>query len=175
MSEVIDHIFCNYEQNNYRYLIEPKLLGTGGAVKYAISKLGLVDEFYLTNADTWLDISSSTVKQLKSPSLVVREESDVARYGSVSLEDGSRVTSFNEKSENAISNLINCGFYKFNIQDFLEIKQNNFSLEKTILPKLVKKNVLKAVVVTSQFIDIGVPEDYYKFIKLVKAGEVSND
>ena len=90
----------------------------------------------------------------------------------MSLGDDFVVTAFNEKSKNSISNLINCGFYKLHVQDFLEVKQNIFSLEEVILPNLVKKNKLKAVTVAARFIDIGVPEDYYRFFKLVKAGEV---
>ena len=170
--DVLNEIFANDSKISFQYVIEPELLGTGGAVKYAISKLNLVDELYITNADTWLDIGTMAIKKLKSPSLVVREEGDISRYGSVSLGDDFVVTAFNEKSKDSISNLINCGFYKLHVQDFLEVKQNIFSLEEVILPNLVKKNKLKAVTVAARFIDIGVPEDYYRFFKLVKAGEV---
>jgi D-glycero-alpha-D-manno-heptose 1-phosphate guanylyltransferase len=170
--DVLNQIFANESKISFQYVIEPELLGTGGAVKYAISKLNLVDELYITNADTWLDIDTMAIKKLKSPSLVVREEGDISRYGSVLLGDDFIVTAFNEKSKDPISNLINCGFYKLHVQDFLEVRQNIFALEEVILPNLVKKNTLKAVTVTSRFIDIGVPEDYYRFVQLVKAGEV---
>ena len=44
--------------------------------------------------------------------------------------------------------------------------KESFSIESDLFPRLCLKNNLKAVIHNSKFIDIGIPEDYYKFCKL---------
>ena len=38
----------------FQYVVEPKALGTGGAVAYVVSRLKLKDELFVINSDTWI-------------------------------------------------------------------------------------------------------------------------
>jgi D-glycero-alpha-D-manno-heptose 1-phosphate guanylyltransferase len=46
----------------------------------------------------------------------------------------------------------------------------SFSLERELFPSLVKSRMLKAVPLETDFIDIGVPEDYYHFCRWIATG-----
>lgn len=68
-----------------------------------------------------------------------------------------------EKSASKGEGLINGGIYLLNkrlMQDF-QVGQN-FSFEKDIMEKRVYTNNYYAQVSNGYFIDIGVPEDYYR-------------
>jgi Nucleoside-diphosphate-sugar pyrophosphorylase involved in lipopolysaccharide biosynthesis/translation initiation factor 2B, gamma/epsilon subunits (eIF-2Bgamma/eIF-2Bepsilon) len=49
----------------------------------------------------------------------------------------------------------------------------SFSLENEVFPAVVKKRELNAVEVISDFIDIGIPEDYFRFCEWIKKGKTS--
>jgi NDP-sugar pyrophosphorylase family protein len=147
-------------------IIEPKPLGTGGAIKYCINELSIKENFLVANADTWL---GSGVKQLikkNSPSLLIVEVEDSQRYGSVILRNN-KIMSFKEKTNFKSKGLINAGLAILN-PNFFNLSSDVFSLENQIFPSLVKKNLLVGLELKTTFIDIGVPDDYYRFIKMFK-------
>ena len=51
---------------------------------------------------------------------------------------------------------------------FDEWNGSGYSLEKELFPKLVNSKSLSGLFLDSNFIDIGVPEDYLKFCRLNK-------
>ena len=147
-------------------ITEPKPLGTGGAIKYCINELSIKENFLVANADTWL---GSGVKQLikkNSPSLLIVEVEDSQRYGSVILRNN-KIMSFKEKTNFKSKGFINAGLAILN-PNFFNLSSDVFSLENEIFPDLVKKNLLVGLELKTTFIDIGVPDDYYQFIKMFK-------
>ena len=42
-------------QCNIDWVVEPSLIGTGGAIAYAVQQLSIDSNFIVLNADTWLD------------------------------------------------------------------------------------------------------------------------
>ena len=71
------------------------------------------------------------------------------------------VLSFNEKG-NKGEGWINNGYYIFKREAFNKFS-GVFSLEKDLFPKLVQKKKLGVYkVANSNFIDMGIPEDYFK-------------
>lgn len=149
-------------------LVEPELLGTGGAVAYAMRSWGL-DEALVTNGDTWLDADLQPMfqpldraggEQLR---LATVEVADRARYGGVEVGAGGRVARFIGKGCEG-PGLINAGFYRLHA-DALDVAgaRQHFSLESDVLPALARAGALSAVRLDGTFIDIGVPEDYRRF------------
>lgn len=150
-------------QCNFEFLVEETQLGTGGAIANAIQYLDLQTNFLVVNSDTWLTTEISGILKKKAPCLGLIWSDNVSRFGSVEIDDSMKIISFNEKKEEKLKGLINSGFYYLDPKIFKEWKGSFCSLEKEIFPRLVSDGKLSAVILDSEFIDIGVPEDYERF------------
>ena len=151
-------------------LVEPRPMDTGGAVAYAVEQLGLTGNFLVTNADTWLGAGIVNVMQEKAPAMAVVELSDAVRYGRVQFDVQHRVTAFQEKSSKSQGHgWINAGMCQLNAASFKEWDHLPFSLERITFPAMVARRELKAVALQVEFIDIGVPDDYYRFCRWIAA------
>jgi D-glycero-alpha-D-manno-heptose 1-phosphate guanylyltransferase len=144
------------------YEVESKPLGTGGAVRSALSRC-VEDHAFIFNGDTYLDLEvdlteSAWIKS-QNPIIVVREVPDVARFGSVALQ-GDRIQKFLEKGSTG-SGLINAGCYVLP-KDMLNGFElgTPFSLEVDFFASNIQRLYFEAFVTKGRFIDIGVPEDY---------------
>ena len=151
-----------------KWVVEPEPMGTGGAISYSVSHLNFEGDFLVTNADTWLGSGINEIINSKAPSMAVIKVEDSGRYGSVKL-SGDQVVSFEEKSDRTDAGWINTGLYKLNTQIFKTTSEKVFCLEKSIFPALAKQGYLTAIELDTDFIDIGIPEDYFHFIKFVKS------
>jgi D-glycero-alpha-D-manno-heptose 1-phosphate guanylyltransferase len=84
------------------------------------------------------------------------------RYGTVEVNDEGIVMSFKEKSFKE-SGLINGGIYLLKTDLMLEADlPERFSFEIDIMEKQVSSGGIMAIPFDNYFIDIGVPEDFYK-------------
>jgi D-glycero-alpha-D-manno-heptose 1-phosphate guanylyltransferase len=83
------------------------------------------------------------------------------RYGTVEL-NGDTITCFNEKQPTD-KGLINGGIYLINKKHLLDMALPEvFSFEKLILEGQCAQGILKGMVFNVPFIDIGIPQDYYR-------------
>lgn len=146
-----------------QYIIEPIPLGTGGAISYVVREIEIFDQFFVTNADTWIDNGYSEIDKENGNVIGIVEVEDTSRYGKVILDENFSINKFEEKSPNLGSGLINAGIYKFSKEIFMNWNGEPFSLESDLFPTLIHKNMLKGAILKSNFIDIGIPEDYEKF------------
>lgn len=159
------------------YAYEEELLGTAGAIKNA-GRLVTDDQVYVLNADTFYQIDYGRLNTLRQEggldmTMVLREVPDVSRYGRAVLQDG-RLTAFNEKTEESRPGTINGGIYLISRKLIDEIPEGKVSLENDMIPRWLKEGkALGGFVNDGYFIDIGIPEDYYKFINDVKEGVVT--
>ena len=152
------------------WLVEPTPMDTGGAVAYAVQQLSLNGDFLLTNADTWVGPVIEGVARSSAPSIAVLKLRDSNRYGQVQFNKEFYVTAFSEKSSSQEPGWINAGLCHLNAKFFNNWDGQSCSLERTTFPELVGFGVLKAVPFQSDFIDIGVPDDYFRFCQWVSAG-----
>lgn len=168
--KIIDYIESNksgfLKNCNIHYVIEEMPLGTGGAVKNTLSCLKIKGEFIVLNADTWLEIGHSALIFTKSNSIAVVKKVDSSRFGSVHFDENKMITKFEEKKANNFSGFINAGIYKLNSYIFENFKKDIFSIETDLFPIMLNINKLNAIILETNFIDIGIPEDYNKFCKL---------
>lgn len=152
----------------FNFLVENEPLGTGGSILNAIRFYKINGEILITNADTWLDSGICELSEAKNNCIAVVEEKNANRFGTIEFNQENLITNFLEKTGTNKSGFINAGLYKLNVNLFESLSLNSFSIETYLFPQLVKHKQINAKVIKTTFIDIGVPEDYYKFCSLNK-------
>lgn len=158
------------------YAYEETLLGTAGAIRNA-SRLMTGSEVYVLNADTLYRIRYQRLNALKHEknldmALVLRQVPDISRYGEAVLKD-SMLTGFNEKTGRSGTGTINGGVYLLTKELIGQIPEGKVSLENDMIPRWLSEGKrLGGFVNDGYFIDIGVPEDYYRFMEDVEKGVI---
>lgn len=148
------------------YSIENTPLGTGGAIKKALSYSD-TSEILVLNGDTFFNIDlNSFLKEhqtsAQSLSLALKSMSEFDRYGNVILSPHNSILDFQEKGFCKLGQ-INAGVYLLNNKDvFFNALPDKFSFEKEVLEPLAKTGKICGFVHDGYFIDIGIPEDYEK-------------
>lgn len=155
-----------------RWVVEPSPMGTGGALAYAVDQLGISGGFLATNADTWLGTGIREVFRADSPAMAVVHVEDAGRYGSVQCDGQDNISAFHEKNTGSGAGLINAGLCHLTAELFSNWNREPFSLESTSFPAWAAQGLLKAVPLQSEFIDIGIPEDYFRFCRWIKSGKI---
>jgi len=160
--KVVDHFGDQYAGMELVYEIEHTPLGTGGAIRAALTRC-VADHLYIFNGDTYLDLEFVELEHLwqsnHHPIIVVREAPNTTRFGRVEMCDG-RINSFLEKGMSG-PGLINAGCYVLpkTALDSFPLGQP-FSLETEFFIKNLQSLRLDGFVTHGRFIDIGVPDDY---------------
>jgi mannose-1-phosphate guanylyltransferase len=148
-------------------MIEPRPLGTAGAIAFARLSLSS-DPVVLLNGDTWLeiDLAAMLAKHRASPGALATIScvpvDDTRRYGAVELRADSSVARFVEKDESSQGGgLVNGGVYLLSARllDSLALKSGS-SMERDVLPNLPAGTLLSYIVHRANFLDIGTPESY---------------
>ena len=151
------------------WLVEPMPMGTGGAVAYAVEQLQLTGNFLVANVDTWLGTGMTDMARARAPAMAVVELLNVTRYGRVQFDQQHRVTAFQEKNNDRGAGWINAGLCKLDAKYFQGWNHLPFSLELVTFPAMVASGELQAAILRTDFIDIGIPDDYYRFCCWIEA------
>ena len=146
---------------------EPRALGTGGAIAFALDAGGLA-EALVANGDTYLGgdlaqmlapIDDASGERLR---IAVTGVPDRGRFGGVEVSSTGRVERFVEKGTHAPGR-INAGLYRVRRAALPPGHDQSYSLESEVFPALAARGELSAVDLAGPFIDIGVPEDYGRY------------
>jgi D-glycero-alpha-D-manno-heptose 1-phosphate guanylyltransferase len=156
---------------NIRTLVEPQPLGTGGALAYAVRELAMTGAFLVANADTWLGGGIKELSAAPAPAIAVVRVLNSERYGHVLIESN-KISAFKEKQSGSASGLINAGLYHLDADMLREWDGRPFSLECELFSKWVSANSLTALSLETNFIDIGIPEDYFRFCRWIESKRV---
>lgn len=161
------------------YAYEEELLGTAGAIKNAGKHIH-EDWLFVLNADTFYQLDYRRMLKLRDEknldfALVLRRVPDVSRYGrAVLVQD--MLVEFNEKTTEPVPGTINGGVYLMHKKLLEEIPAGKVSLENEMIPRWLDRKksgyCLGGMVNDGYFIDIGVPEDYFRFQEDVRKGVV---
>ena len=153
------------EDPRVKFSIEDSPLGTGGAAMNAL-ELAETEHIIVMNGDCFCEVDLKEMyeehKKHKSLiTLVLSKSDDISDFGSVLIDENSRILSFREKVSEKSGGLISAGIYVFN----KEIKnhkpeKNSFSLEHDLFPLLVGEHFCYGHVIPGGFLDIGTPERY---------------
>ncbi len=164
MASTIEHaIGSRWHGMAVEYSVEQQPLGTGGALRMAMPLLA-GNGAHVVNGDTFLRYSprmleEATRRQGAPVGIALARVADAGRYGAVEADAG-RVTAFREKGKEGAGD-INAGCYFFTEKALQGLPlQGRFSLEHDVLQPLAASGGIAAYTQTTDFVDIGVPEDY---------------
>jgi NDP-sugar pyrophosphorylase family protein len=182
MAEKIERCFGDGKQFalRIRYSREHEPLGTGGALKLAEPLVS--DPVLVLNGDSYVEWNLVPMLKLFKTKdadlvMVLQAVADVARYGSVGLDQDGRVAQFVEKGATAGPGLINAGVYLLRKQVVRNMPAGTaISLEREVFPHLLDRRVY-GLVEKGPFIDIGIPDDLKRAQMLLasRVGRASHD
>jgi D-glycero-alpha-D-manno-heptose 1-phosphate guanylyltransferase len=161
-----DYFGARYKDIDIIYVVEDKPLGTGGALRKALSCIEGRDVIVL-NGDTFFNINLKKMADFHCSensmlTIAVKPMHDFNRYGTVIIKDN-RAIGFEEKSFKH-SGYINGGIYvvKKAISEFFDYDKDAFSFEIDFLHWKINDIQPRVFICDDYFIDIGVPDDYKK-------------
>ena len=144
--------------------VEPQPLGTGGAIRHALTLIGS-DDVLVANGDSVIDYPLVDLIEFHRQcqarvSMLLCEVADISRYGTVTLDAVGKVISFQEKqARNHGPGIINAGIYMMARTLIEDFPKRPHALESEILPGLCGHGLF-GLATRAPFIDIGTPDDY---------------
>jgi D-glycero-alpha-D-manno-heptose 1-phosphate guanylyltransferase len=168
---IIDYFGDAFQGVPVEYAIEKEPLGTGGGLMHATERVNGAD-FIVINGDTYFPVNLSEIylfhtRQSAFITVALKKMQDFSRYGTVEYIDG-KIIQFHEKKF-CHDGFINGGIYVMN-RNMLISQQlpEIFSLEKELLEKSAGIGDLRGMVFTEPFLDIGIPEEYYRAVDVLR-------
>jgi len=166
-AEAIRDFFGGHFRNlELLYSRELTPLGTGGALRNA-AELVTSDAALVTNGDSYTDADLTQFvidfREAKADVSVLIVPSDGRDdCGTVTVDDDSAITSFNEKNPLVASRYLNAGIYMLSRRALYDIPEGaRVSIEHDLLPYWVNyRRPVKAFVFHGSCVDIGTPERY---------------
>ena len=147
-----------------QFSFESSPRGTGGAIVEALSVIK-TDPFFAMNGDVFVkapmkEMLAQHVASGALATLALVQVDDVARFGTVEVDDEGAVLAFKEKTGLHEKGWISAGLYVLS-REALDgiLDRETSSIERDVFPHLVGKG-LRGFKVDSPFIDIGLPETY---------------
>ena len=169
------HFGQRYRGLPVRYAIETEPLGTGGGLLLAAAQLHDSAPFLLLNGDTYFAVELARLQAFHNQhqsdwtfSLFrTREE---GRYMRTPVAADGRILDFSS-GKGSIGDLANGGVYLIDpsvLQRIASVFHGHFSIEADLLPALLAKGGrVFGLECGGDFIDIGVPDDYFRAASLI--------
>jgi len=163
--EAIEKWLANYKTSlPLTSVVEDIPLGTGGAVKMALSHATQTSVFVF-NGDSYLQLDyramlDSHIEKKALATIALKKMFRFDRYGKVELNNDSQIIHFGEK-QYCETGFINGGVYVID-RNSLEKLPDKFSLEKDFFEPQAGIGNLAGFPTQGYFIDIGIPEDYLR-------------
>ena len=171
---IIDHFGDSYHTASIDYFVEDEPLGTGGALLMAAQ--GLKETFLVLNGDTFFEVDLNDLCLFHNEhnaewTMSLFSSKDLDRYMGVELAKTGEIVVLKSK-QSQIDLLVNGGVYLINPSAISRLNLNpgiKSSLEDQLLPSFLSLGgKLFGIECYGKFIDIGVPEDYYRAQKILK-------
>jgi len=180
MSEVIEsylHVWNDIVE--VEIVKEKELLGTGGAVRNALSNVK-GDNFFIVNGDSYcqtdmLKMEKQHFNVQAGLTMLLTQVNAPKQFGTVAIDENNNVLEFIEKNKVSKSitysrltaQLVNAGVYLFNRSALLNFpKVDKFSLEFDVFPKLISQSFY-GFVTKAPLYDIGTAESYARAVKVL--------
>lgn len=174
--QVETHFGSRYHGLEIEYSREQALLGTAGALRFALPLIKSRDVLVL-NGDSYCDadlghfLGQHQARQSEA-SILLTEVEDTKRFGRVNIDEAQRITSFEEKGAIEGPGLINAGIYLLNTSLIREIPLGrNLSLERDLFPNWINRAFHGFPGGGGKFIDIGTPASYQQAQQIFVRGE----
>jgi len=162
-----DAIVDYYRKKDFKFSIERKPLGTGGAIAKAM-KHTKSSQVFVFNGDSFFACPLKEMAQTHRGvlTLACTKVEDTSAYGRVELDKNNKVKTFNEKGMKG-AGLINGGIYLFDREIFNKTLPKSFSLECELIPQILTKGIF-GFISNGVFIDIGTKESYTRAQSFLK-------
>jgi D-glycero-alpha-D-manno-heptose 1-phosphate guanylyltransferase len=165
---IVDHFGNRFGNLELSYTVEKSPLGTGGAMQRALQECRS-DRAFVFNGDTYIEVDFVAADRLWQADhrgvIIAREVPDTSRYGRLAVADG-WVIGLVEKGS-AGPGLINAGCYVVGRDQMADVDvPPPFSFEMH-LARLLNVSPFHLFVTDGMFIDIGVPDDYFRAQELL--------
>jgi|TARA_B100000795_G_scaffold44415_1_gene29153 D-glycero-alpha-D-manno-heptose 1-phosphate guanylyltransferase len=170
---IIDHFAQNYRGASIEYSVENSPLGTGGGL--LLSAKSLTETFLVLNGDTFFevdlkDLFSFHVNKKSEWTISLFRTDNFQRYMPMEISMDGLILKVKEINKQA-SYLSNGGVYLMNpsvLKNLDKYVDKKFSLESDLLPESFSSGAsLYGLECVGGFIDIGIPEDYYRAQKIL--------
>ncbi|HMF18090.1 MAG TPA: nucleotidyltransferase family protein [Gemmataceae bacterium] len=162
--QVLQAVGHNHRGMTLIHSVEPRPLGTGGALRNALKELSSASVLLL-NGDSWCDVDLTDFCDFHHEldadvSMVLTRVNDAARFGAVTIGPGCEVERFEQKEADG-SAWINAGIYLIARRLIEDVPGGPASLERDLLPRwLGQGNTVFGYCHSGPFVDIGTPESY---------------
>lgn len=146
-----------------RLVVEAQPLGTGGALLNALAEHAPSGRYLVLNADTFLDAEAYRLAaQVPGNAVLAVRVAERSRYGSLSVDDSGQLLAIEEKGLQG-PGLINAGVYAFDPAALAGVPVVSCSLERELLPALLRQVPVAVCEYAGRFIDIGTPESFARY------------
>jgi len=172
--KISSHFGDSYRSVQINYVQENTPLGTGGGLLMAAKNLA--EPFLLLNGDTFFEVDLNDLCLFHNEhnaewTMSLFRSKDLDRYMGVGLAKTGEILVLKSK-ESQIDLLVNGGVYIINPSAISRLNLNpgiKSSLENQLLPSFLSLGGrLFGIECYGKFIDIGVPEDYYRAQNFLK-------
>ena len=164
LAEQVEACFgTEYRGVQISYSREHALLGTGGALRFALPQVTTKTALVL-NGDSFCEADLRKFyewhcSKRSSASIMLTKVSDTKRYGQVNVLSDGRITAFEEKGTVSGPGSINAGVYLIASELLKTIPPGrNMSLEREIFPAWIASGLWGYEAAVANFIDIGTPK-----------------
>lgn len=172
---IMAHFGGMYRGAAIDYAIEDAPLGTGGGLMLAVGKLGGSGAFLLLNGDTFFEVPLAGLAAFHAANgadwtFSLFRTSEAGRYMGMDVDAAGRILSLKSGAGHP-GRLANGGVYLVDTGVLRGMdcpSGRNLSLEDDLLPQLFKAGKqFWGYECDGRFIDIGVPDDYFRTAKLL--------
>ncbi len=162
-----------YRSTPLSYAIEDEPLGTGGGLLLAAQ--GLSEPFLVLNGDTYFEVKLSKLVEFHTKNssdwtFSLFKTREIRRYLGIRVKPDGNIDSLKPAEENQVC-LANGGVYLVNplvLRNKFFPLEGKLSLEDSLLPTLANDgHRLFGIEFLGTFIDIGIPEDYFRAAKVL--------
>lgn len=168
------HFGSAYRQCPVEYARESTPLGTGGGLLLGL-KQASESVVLVLNGDTFFEVNLASMRACHESmqadvTVALRRIAQNDRYGEVALNADGIVTAFNAEASGN-EGIINGGVYLIRPAALLELGYDpgvKVALEQDLFPALLKSGKrIVGFVTDANFIDIGIPEDYFRAVEVM--------
>lgn len=167
---IVDFFGTQFDGVSIEYVIEETPLGTGGGLLLASKKLREQECFLLLNGDTYFEVDLNILMKCFKENnadwcFSLFKTNEDGRYLGVDVSSDGRIISLNVNSS-SMRSFANGGVYLINphaLNAFSFLNKEKVSLEQDIFPTAMALDQrFFGKEYKGNFIDIGVPDDYYR-------------
>ncbi len=152
----------------FQMVVEPEARDTAGAIKYAVTELGIDQRCVVVNGDVLSDLDITALVRFHesrsaTATISLQPVAEPERFGIVVTDSQGLVQRFVEKplAGTEESNLASAGTYVLEPSVMAGIEPDRpVSIEREVFPQLVEAQVLYAMEQDTYWLDTGTPEQF---------------